>query len=35
LQVEPYTDLEETIMAEEGEDVEFTLFVGGGGGRCG
>ena len=33
MQVEPYTDSEETIMAEEGEDGEFTLF--GGRGRGG
>ena len=33
MQVEPYTDPEETIMAEEGEDGEFTLFGGGGRGR--
>jgi len=32
LQVEPYTDSKETIMAE-GEDGEFTLFGGGGRGR--
>ena len=34
MQVESYIDYEETIMAEEGEDGEFTLF-GGGGGRGG
>ena len=33
LQVESYTDSEETIMAEEGKDGEFTLFGGGGRGR--
>ena len=33
MQVEPYTDPEETIMEEEGEDGEFTLFGRGGRGR--
>ena len=33
MQVEPYTDPEETIMAEEEQDGEFTLFGGGGRGR--
>jgi len=33
LQVEPYTDSEETIMAEEEQDGEFSLFGGGGKGR--
>ena len=33
LQVEPYIDPEETIMAEEGEVGKFTLFGGRGRGR--
>ena len=33
LQVEPYTDSEETIMEEEEQDGEFSLFGGGGRGR--
>lgn len=35
MQVEPYTNPEETIMEEEGEDGEFTLFGGGGRGNNG
>ena len=33
MQVEPYTDFEETIMAEEEQDGEFSLFGGGDRGR--
>ena len=33
MQDEPYTDSEETIMVEEEQDGEFSLFGGGGRGR--
>lgn len=33
MQVEPYTHSEETMMAEEEKDEEFSLFGGGGKGR--
>ena len=35
LQVEPYTDLGETILVEEEQDGDFTLFGGGGRGNNG